>query len=117
MALIPRYLSTARGGLSAAAATLLLGAGLAPAAAQEAPAVDLASPLANELLSCVAIEDDAARLACFDRTAAPLARAVSFAIIVFGEIHNAATSYRSLPRCHFWSRCTSQRQERHGSRL
>ena len=75
MALIPRYLSTARGGLSAAAATLLLGAGLAPAAAQEAPTIDLTSPFARELQSCVSIEDDAERLACFDRTAAPLEQA------------------------------------------
>lgn len=70
-----RSLSRVRGGLSACALTAHLIAGLAPAAAQEAPTVDLTSPLARELLSCVAIEDDAARLACFDRTAAPLARA------------------------------------------
>ncbi len=42
---------------------------------------------------------------------------LSLDIIVFGEIHNAALSYRSLQRRHFWSRGTSQRQEALVARL
>ena len=50
-------------------------AGSAPVLAQEASTIDLTSSLARELSSCIAIEDDAARLACFDAVAEPLAQA------------------------------------------
>lgn len=56
-------------------AAALAVAGWAPLRAQEAPTIDLSSPLAREMMSCLPIEDDAARLACFDAVAAPLAQA------------------------------------------
>ena len=55
---------------------LVLLAAAAPAgvSAQSGAPVDVTSPLAHELLTCVEVEDDEARLACFDRIAAPLAQ-------------------------------------------
>jgi hypothetical protein len=60
-------------------ATLALWACLAMAAspsarAQDVPAIDPTSPLAQEIVSCMAVEDDAKRLDCFDAVAAPLAQ-------------------------------------------
>ncbi len=53
-------------GLIGAAALLLIGVA-------EAPGQDPTTPLANKLLDCAGIEDDAERLGCFDAVTAPLA--------------------------------------------
>jgi len=67
--------SKLRGGMPYFALASLSAAAFAAAHAEEAAPVDLASPFAQQLLSCMALDEDAARLACFDRAAAPLAAA------------------------------------------
>ncbi|MGF1608777.1 MAG: hypothetical protein ACFCUQ_05235 [Kiloniellales bacterium] len=67
-----RVAPSVRDARCAVMAGLVMAVGLAEASAQEARTVDLTSPLARELLSCMEVEDDGQRLACFDRVTEPL---------------------------------------------